>query len=383
MRITHSKDITLMRTSNIEKWRNDIFQHIPVSIWIEDLSKVRKALDHVIYRGIHDFRRYFAEHPEEVLSLVKKVRVLKVNEATLQLFQADSADVLLRALHKVFDKETYDVFREELIALSGGKNEFSAETIIKTLNGEKKYVQVRLKVAPGCEKDWSRVYVAINDISALRQRETNLNVSETKYRKIFEYAADAILLVDGETGIIVCANRMAEQLTGKCTKDIVGMHHTQLHPKGEETFYGEIFQKCVQTGICISENLSVCHGSGEKVPVTISSYSIVTNEEMLIVVSIRKMTSTEKVKNDVLSTNKDFSAYIAPQKITSRECDVIRLIAQGFTNGQVAENLCISKKTVETHRSRIMYKLDIHKVTDLVRYAMTSGLIGTDPVKKQ
>ena len=40
--------------------------------------------------------------------------------------------------------------------------------------------------------------------------------------------------------------------------------------------------------------------------------------------------------------------------------------------------LCLSRKTVETHRSNIMDKLDLHKVTDLVKYAIREGLVGLD-----
>jgi DNA-binding NarL/FixJ family response regulator len=60
--------------------------------------------------------------------------------------------------------------------------------------------------------------------------------------------------------------------------------------------------------------------------------------------------------------------------LTEREKEVLALIAKGRTNKQIAEKLFISIKTVETHRLRIMKKLSIHKVADLVRYAIKSGL---------
>ena len=57
---------------------------------------------------------------------------------------------------------------------------------------------------------------------------------------------------------------------------------------------------------------------------------------------------------------------------------VSELIAEGNTNQDIAELLCLSRKTVETHRSNIMDKLDLHKVTDLVKYAIREGLVGLD-----
>ena len=61
--------------------------------------------------------------------------------------------------------------------------------------------------------------------------------------------------------------------------------------------------------------------------------------------------------------------------ISSREREVIQLVAEGKSNKDVANTLNISVKTVETHRARIMAKLEIHSVSELVRYAIRNGII--------
>jgi len=61
--------------------------------------------------------------------------------------------------------------------------------------------------------------------------------------------------------------------------------------------------------------------------------------------------------------------------LTDRECEILRLIASGLTNKKIADTLSISIKTVETHRTRIMQKLDTHTSADLVRQALKMGLI--------
>jgi PAS domain S-box-containing protein len=72
----------------------------------------------------------------------------------------------------------------------------------------------------------------------------------------------------------------------------------------------------------------------------------------------------------------DLSAFPAgPARLTSRERQVLQLIAQGMTSSQAATTLGISRKTVETHRTRIMQKLDLHKTSALVSYAAKSGLL--------
>ncbi len=64
-----------------------------------------------------------------------------------------------------------------------------------------------------------------------------------------------------------------------------------------------------------------------------------------------------------------------PQILTLRECEVLRLIASGLTNKQIADKLFISVKTVETHRKNIMQKLDVHTIADLVKYTIKTGLL--------
>lgn len=61
--------------------------------------------------------------------------------------------------------------------------------------------------------------------------------------------------------------------------------------------------------------------------------------------------------------------------LTEREREVLCLIADGFTNREIAERLHISVKTVETHRTHIMEKLDLHDRAHLVRYAVRKGLV--------
>lgn len=61
--------------------------------------------------------------------------------------------------------------------------------------------------------------------------------------------------------------------------------------------------------------------------------------------------------------------------LTEREKEVLRLIAEGKSNKDIAELLCLSVKTVMAHRTNIMEKLDIHSSTELVKYAIRQGIV--------
>ena len=61
--------------------------------------------------------------------------------------------------------------------------------------------------------------------------------------------------------------------------------------------------------------------------------------------------------------------------LTSREREVLQLVAEGKTTKEIASLLGVSVKTAESHRTRVMQKLDIHETASLVRYAIRRGLI--------
>lgn len=69
--------------------------------------------------------------------------------------------------------------------------------------------------------------------------------------------------------------------------------------------------------------------------------------------------------------------------LTTREAEVLQLIAEGRANKQIAAELCISIKTVEKHRQQVMNKLGIHDVAGLTRHAISKGIIESNPAGLQ
>ena len=65
----------------------------------------------------------------------------------------------------------------------------------------------------------------------------------------------------------------------------------------------------------------------------------------------------------------------AEARLTPRETEIIRLLAEGKANKEVAALLGITVRTAETHRSRVMLKLDLHSLADLIHYAIRQGLV--------
>src|SRR4029077_8011394 len=68
-------------------------------------------------------------------------------------------------------------------------------------------------------------------------------------------------------------------------------------------------------------------------------------------------------------------SYVAPDPLSGRERQVLQLVGEGKSTKDIAAQLGISVKTAESHRARLMKKLDIHETASLVRYAIRHGLV--------
>lgn len=84
---------------------------------------------------------------------------------------------------------------------------------------------------------------------------------------------------------------------------------------------------------------------------------------------------SERLISRYLSGNKEPAPNCAWNKLTQRETQVLKLIAEGHSNKYIAEYLCLSVKTVEKHRSNLMNKLDIHNASTLTGFAIEQGLL--------
>ena len=84
---------------------------------------------------------------------------------------------------------------------------------------------------------------------------------------------------------------------------------------------------------------------------------------------------SEMVIEGFLEGRKTLKPESSWESLTSREREVLKLIAEGHTNKDISNLLCISVRTVETHRSNLMRKLNVHNVAELTAMAAEKGLI--------
>ena len=164
-----------------------LFNDSPVPLWEEDFSELYAYIVELKKKGIRDFRAYFDKNPVELSSCARKVCIMDVNQATLELHQAKNKEQLLGNLDKIFTEKSLDVFKEELIAIAAGELEFEAEAEVKTITGEPRHISLRLRI----EKDQQgsfRALLATNDITKSKQAEEALQENVTNLARAEEIA---------------------------------------------------------------------------------------------------------------------------------------------------------------------------------------------------
>jgi two-component system response regulator NreC len=84
---------------------------------------------------------------------------------------------------------------------------------------------------------------------------------------------------------------------------------------------------------------------------------------------------SEKVIAGYLEGRQSIKSSTSWDKLTQREREILKMIAENYKNKDIADYLCISAKTVEKHRANLMKKLDLHSASSLTAFAMEKGLI--------
>ena len=87
---------------------------------------------------------------------------------------------------------------------------------------------------------------------------------------------------------------------------------------------------------------------------------------------------SQKVIEGYVEGSKTVKTKSSWDTLTQREREILKLIAEGYKNREIADDLCISIKTVVKHRANLMEKLDLHNVSALTTFAIERGLVSRE-----
>ncbi len=164
-----------MPNTNDKEYLVTLFEYAPVSLWEQDFSRIKKLMDDLRAQGVESLDAYLAIHPEFIDQCMSEIRVLDVNQKTLSMLKAETKQQLLANLEDVFRDGMRHHFRDEMRALWNGALEWSGEGVNHTLSGEPVDIILHWQILPEYEKNWERVLVTIEDITARKQAERRLN----------------------------------------------------------------------------------------------------------------------------------------------------------------------------------------------------------------
>ncbi|MCX7920381.1 MAG: PAS domain S-box protein, partial [bacterium] len=221
------------------------FENAPCSLWIEDLSAIKTYIDSLRAQGVTDIPGYFTSHPEEVSRCFSLMRILDVNQATLDLFKATDKPTFIRDIHRIAGDASYPAFKETILAIAEGKTQCSLESVNYTFTGDKLYLLLSWVVAPGFESSYARVLVTVFDITKQKQAEESLRQNELRFKT--QYESNPIPTFTWQKTAdddfqLIAYNQAAEKLTNGRVKQFLGKTAKELYHDREDILHD--LQQC-------------------------------------------------------------------------------------------------------------------------------------------
>lgn len=165
-----------------------MFDLAPVSLWLEDYSALHRLFAQWRAAGVTDLRAHLHADRNRVGECTRQLKVVKVNQHTLELFEARDTAHLVTNLAQVFRDAMLEAHVDGLVALWEGWLCFSSQTVNYTVGGRRLDILVHGRVLPGHHDDWSRVLIAIENISERTRAQAHLAHSERYARGLFAHS---------------------------------------------------------------------------------------------------------------------------------------------------------------------------------------------------
>jgi len=197
-------------------------------------------------------------------------------------------------------------------------------------------------------------------------------------RVLLEAEQDIEIVGEADTG------RQAVQMTRKLTPDVVVMDIAMPNLNGLEATR-QILKEMPKAKVLVLSSYSDDEYVHQMTEAGAAGYLLKQTAATDLIKAIREARKgnaffSPSISKRLLDQCREAFVHGGPIKkqagrLTSREAEVLQLIAQGQANKQIAAELSISIKTVEKHRQQVMNKLNIHDVAGLTRHAIAKGII--------
>lgn len=174
----------------------NLFNAMAASFWELDFSGVREELGRLHAQGVADLPNHLLQSPQLIDALIARVRVLDVNQKTLDLFELSSKNEALgNTIEWAWPPQSRKDFARSLIAALRRDDRFTVETVLQSRTGQP--IDVLFTVCwPDDQKGQGSVLVGVIDLSETKRAFRHLQESERHYRDLFQGMPIALLRVD-------------------------------------------------------------------------------------------------------------------------------------------------------------------------------------------
>ena len=263
--ITEHKRVEEALRESEQRFRQ-IFARAPISIWEEDFSAVGDWLAELRARGVHDLDAFLQAEPQALEQALALVRLVDINDTTLQFFEANSKEELLNLWTSLFTDDTFDVFAEELRGIWQGRNQVDFECSAQTVRGRPIHYLLHW-VAPleDGRMNLRHVIVAIADITERKRSEEALQFVRFSVDK----APYTVAWVDKDAHFIDVNDAFCRS-SGYARDELLQMVVYDIDPEHSAAIWPKFWERLKQNGSLTFESHHRTR-EGEILPVEITA----------------------------------------------------------------------------------------------------------------
>ena len=173
-----------------------LFDLAPVSLWLEDFSEVYELLQSWRMAGVIDISRYLSERPTGIAEYFSCIKVLKVNQRTLDLYSAKDVSDLLAAGNALFDHSDTSAAAAEISKLWNGETSYQTETINYSLDGRALNIRLNVNRLESVAKPWDRMLMALEDFTEQKRAEKSATENEAYAHALFDLSPVSLWVED-------------------------------------------------------------------------------------------------------------------------------------------------------------------------------------------
>jgi PAS domain S-box-containing protein len=189
-------DVTVRRTTEealrySEHRYTNLFQAMAASFWELDFSGVDGMLRGLLKSGVTDFRAYLSDNPEFVREMMRRTRVVDVNDQTVAMFGRGSKAELLGSVEPFWPEESTQAYAEGVLAGVDRKHSFSVECKLRRIDGSL-FDALFTSAYPPDTMGKGSLMVGVIDVTERKRAYAELERSEQRYRYLFDHMPIAL-----------------------------------------------------------------------------------------------------------------------------------------------------------------------------------------------